>query len=72
MGSSRDEILPQNVEMRDRVNAKTSAKSGHLEDQTFDIDARTLALLGKKQRLRVNILSVTPVCEGRITESLAH
>ena len=53
MTNSWDEVLPQGVEMRDRLVAKTSTTTGHLEDQTLDLDARALALLGKKQRLRV-------------------
>ena len=44
---------PRVIEMRDRVASKQSKTSGHLEDQTLDIDARTLALLGKRQRLKV-------------------
>jgi len=43
----------QGIEMRDRAFAKPSSRTGPLEDQTSDLDARVLALLGKKQRLKV-------------------
>ncbi|KAF2236782.1 amino acid transporter [Viridothelium virens] len=37
-----------------RIGNNTSKVDGHLEDQNLDIDARTLALLGKRQRLSRN------------------
>lgn len=43
----------QGIEMRDRAFAKLSRTPGRLETQTLDLDARALALLGKKQRLKV-------------------
>ena len=47
--------LPQENEIRDRVLAKTSARTGHLEDQTLDLDARSMAIMGKRQRLSVSL-----------------
>lgn len=44
---------PHGTEMHDRTFAKRSSTSGPLESQALDLDARTLALLGKKQRLKV-------------------
>lgn len=49
-----DDIPPQGLELRDRVSAKTSNITGHLEDQSLDLDARALALLGKRERLKVS------------------
>ena len=46
--------LPQGQALQRRVEANVSAKTGHLEDQSLDIDARTMALLGKRQQLRVS------------------
>ena len=45
--------LPQGEDMRMRVLEKTSPRTGHLEDKNLDLDARTMALLGKRQRLNV-------------------
>ena len=45
--------LPQGQALQRRVEANISTKTGHLEDQSLDIDARTMALLGKRQQLRV-------------------
>ena len=47
--------IAQGAEMRDRTLSKTSATTGHLEDQSLDLDARTMAILGKKQRLNVRL-----------------
>ena len=47
--------LPQGKQLHDRVLAKTSARTGQLEDQTLDLDARTMAMLGKRQRLSVRL-----------------
>ena len=47
---------PQGEGMPAHVNAKTSDRTGHLEDQNLDLDARTLAILGKRQRLSVRTL----------------
>ena len=46
--------LPQGNGIRDRVLSKASATTGHLEDQTLDLDARTMAIMGKRQRLSVS------------------
>ena len=46
--------LPQGKSLQKRVEANISSKSGHLEDQSLDLDARTMALLGKRQQLRVS------------------
>lgn len=46
--------LPQGEALRRRVEANISTTTGNLEDQSLDIDARTMALLGKRQELRVS------------------
>lgn len=43
----------RSVELRDRAFAKLQSPSDPSEDQIQDVDARRLALLGKKQRLQV-------------------
>ncbi|KAL9067086.1 MAG: hypothetical protein Q9157_006923 [Trypethelium eluteriae] len=44
-----------------RIGNNTSKVDGHLEDQNLDIDARTLALLGKRQRLSTDRCSTFQV-----------
>lgn len=39
--------------LRERVLPHTSDRDGHLEDQTLDLDARTMQIMGKRQELRV-------------------
>lgn len=39
--------------LRERVLPRTSSKDGHLEDQTVDLDARAMQLMGKRQQLKV-------------------
>lgn len=51
--AERDDEPSQEMALRDRVIPKLSNATGHLEDRTLDLDARTLALLGKRQRLKV-------------------
>ena len=43
----------QRRELRERVLPRTSSKDGHLEDQTVDLDARAMQLMGKRQQLKV-------------------
>ena len=45
---------PEGRPLQSRVDNNTSNKSGNIEDQALDLDARTLALLGKRQRLNRN------------------
>ena len=40
-------------DLRARVLPHTSDKDGHLEDQTLDLDARTMQIMGKRQQLKV-------------------
>lgn len=47
--------LPQGEALQKRVEANTSSKTGHLEDQSLDLDARTMAILGKRQQLSVRL-----------------
>ena len=49
----KGEGSPRGIELRNGAFAKLSSPSDSSEDQTHDIDARRLALLGKKQRLQV-------------------
>lgn len=51
--SLRDETSPGDIELRDRALAKLTGHSGASDEQVQDIDARRLAILGKKQRLQV-------------------
>lgn len=53
-----DEEPFQGMEMRDRAFTELSSPTGHLGDQRLDLDARRLALLGKRQRLKVNFKCV--------------
>ena len=39
--------------LRERVLPRTSSKDGRLEDQTVDLDARAMQLMGKRQQLKV-------------------
>ena len=41
------------IEMHDPTFAKLSSTTGALEGRDLDLDARTLALLGKRERLKV-------------------
>lgn len=43
-------------ELRERVLPNVSNKNGDLEDKSMDVDARTMAILGKRQQL--NVLSL--------------
>lgn len=43
----------QVMEIRDRVGDKVSNTEGRLEDHGLDLDARTLALLGRREKLQV-------------------
>lgn len=49
--------LPQGQSLQERVEEKVSSKTGHLEDQSLDLDARTMAILGKRQQLSVRPLA---------------
>lgn len=47
--------LPQGQGLQQRVEANISSRTGHLEDQSLDLDARTMAILGKRQQLSVRL-----------------
>ena len=51
--------VPQSQKLVRRVNADISDKDGHLEDQSLDLDARTMAILGKRQQLSVSLTILT-------------
>ena len=53
MAFQGDLSLPQGQSPQKRVEAKISKRTGHLEDQSLDLDARTMAILGKRQQLSV-------------------
>ena len=60
------------MELQECLDSKTSKGNGKLEDQTFNIDARTLALLGKKQQLRVSSYAiVTDIIDCKTKSSCA-
>lgn len=44
------------ADLRERVLKHTSNRDGHLEDQTLDLDARTMQIMGKRQQLKVSAL----------------
>ena len=45
--------LPQGQALKRRLETNISKGTGYLEDQSLDLDARTMAILGKRQQLRV-------------------
>ena len=47
--------VPQGQQLLRRVNAGISDENGHLEDQNLDLDARAMAILGKRQQLSVSL-----------------
>lgn len=55
MAFKEDLPVPQGQKLLRRVNAEISEKDGHLEDQSLDLDARTMAILGKRQQLSVSM-----------------
>ena len=54
MNLRQDLPLPQGQQLQRRVEAKISDRSGRLEDESLDLDARTMAILGKRQQLSVS------------------
>lgn len=54
MSPQDDQSPSQEQHLRDRVEMQTSHRTGNLEDQSLDLDARTMAILGKKQQLSVS------------------
>lgn len=61
--------LAQGKKVRDRVLANTSARTGHLEDQRLDLDARTMAIMGKRQRLNVRLTLYPPAMWDHFSNS---
>ena len=53
MAFQEDLPLPQGEGLKKRVEMNVSKGTRHLEDQSLDLDARTLAVLGKRQQLKV-------------------
>ena len=53
MAFREDLPSPQAQGLKKRVEMNVSKRSGHLEDQSLDLDARTMAILGKRQQLKV-------------------
>ena len=53
MDLHQDLALPQGQGLQRRVEANISSTTGHLEDLSLDLDARTMAILGKRQQLSV-------------------
>lgn len=49
--------------LRERVLPNVSSKNGDLEDKSLDVDARTMAILGKRQQL--NVLALLQ-CSARL------
>ncbi|KAI4210656.1 MAG: hypothetical protein LQ351_006535 [Letrouitia transgressa] len=46
--------LPQGRDIQRRVAENISDETGNLEDQSLDLDARAMAILGKRQQLSRN------------------
>ena len=59
MGGYDDEIVPWEAELRERQFPKTVMGIKSLGTPALDLDARTLALLGKRQKLRVRSSTTT-------------
>lgn len=53
MAFQEDLPLPQGQGLKRRVEMNVTKATGHLGDQSLDLDARTLAVLGKRQQLKV-------------------
>ena len=53
MPRQHDELLLQDQQLRERVDETTSNKTGRLADQSLDLDARAMAIIGKRQQLNV-------------------
>ena len=53
MAFREDLPSPQAQGLKRRVEMNVSKRSGHLEDQSLDLDARIMAILGKRQQLKV-------------------
>lgn len=62
MSFQADLPLPQGPGLKKRVEENVSQRTGNLEDQSLDLDARTMAILGKRQQLKVR----SPKFEERI------
>lgn len=58
MALKEDLPVPQGQHLLQRVVAEISDKNGHLEDQSLDLDARAMAVLGKRQQLSVSLTMV--------------
>lgn len=54
MEFKEDLPVPQGQGLLRRVNAEISDETGHMEDQSLDLDARAMAILGKRQQLSVS------------------
>ena len=59
MAYKEDLPVPQGQILLRRVNAEISDKNGHLEDQSLDLDARVMEVLGKRQQLSVRSAMTT-------------
>ncbi|KAI4101081.1 MAG: hypothetical protein LQ339_005204 [Xanthoria mediterranea] len=53
MAFSEDVPIPQGRDLQRRVNNAISDETGHLEEPRLDLDARSMAILGKRQQLSV-------------------
>ena len=62
-----DLSLPQGQGLKKRVEANISKRTGHLEDQSLDLDARTMAVLGKRQQLSVRPKHCKCLCRLELT-----
>lgn len=58
--------LPHGPALQRRVERKISTETGHLEYGSLEIDARTMALLGKRQQLRVGLSNAAGI-EGKLS-----
>lgn len=56
--------ISQLQSLQNRVEAKVSDQTGNLEDQSLDVDARTMAVLGKRQQLSVRRVDCRSSVQG--------
>lgn len=65
MEFKEDLPVPQGQRLLRRLNAEISDEAGQMEDQSLDLDARAMAILGKRQQFSVSS-KIEGVREGRV------
>jgi len=62
-----DLSFPQGQGLKKRVEANISKRTSHLEDQSLDLDAKTMAVLRKRQQLSVRPKHCKCLCQLKLT-----